>query len=421
MGNSFLRVRGFSDFSPDKSSRLDFFLTKARDILSCWGYGELMLPALEEEGLFKRGLGESTDIIERQIFKIEGKDIALRPEGTAQVVRYFVQNKIYSQSKHSKFFYRGPMFRGERPQKGRLRQFHHIGAEVIGSYSCYTDAEIILAAIALVEAFSVKDFKLKINTLGCGHDKQKLSERISVSLKNSLGFLCDDCKRRLSLNPLRVLDCKKDSCKKLIASLEIGRSHLCKDCLEHFEGVLSLLSDSGVTYEYDQSLVRGLDYYTNTVFELTSSSLGSQDAIGAGGRYNNLIKSLGGPDIGAVGFALGLERIMIVLGDTEKGLSLSVMVITTNDGLKRSGFKIMQELRRQGVSSDMDFDGKSVKSQLRYAQKIGAKYSVILGEDEFKEDSVVLRNMEESTQDKVSIKNLVSILKKSLYDAQVIP
>jgi histidyl-tRNA synthetase len=404
-------VRGTSDFDPAASLIFNEVSNAARQIFKIFDYQEIILPHLEEKELFIKGVGEFTDIVERQIFKIEGKDIVLRPEGTAQVIRYFLQNSLYKQSDFHKFFYIGPMFRGERPQKGRLRQFYHLGVEAIGSNSFYLDAEIIILSLRILEAVGIKDKELKINSLGCSEDKQKFARYLQKTLAANEGKLCDVCKKRVDKNPLRVLDCKLTQCRKVIDSLNLTKEALCAGCLAQFKDLLSLLDDLGIKYSYSPYLVRGLDYYTNTVFEISSSKLGSQDAIGAGGRYNNLIKFLGGPDIPATGFALGLERILLVLDKTAQAKGLDVFVAVAGKNLLRDGFKILESLRKQNLACDYDYCDKSLKAQLRIAQKRGARFVVIIGEEEQKKGTVLFKNMEKATQIEVNKEDLIKYTK----------
>jgi len=404
-------IRGTSDLFGSESVLFREINNKARLMLDEFGYEELILPLLEEKDLFIRSVGQNTDIVERQMFKIEDKDIVLRPEGTAQVIRYYLQNSLYKKSDFYKFYYIGSMFRGERPQKGRLRQFNHVGAEAIGSNSFYLDAEMISLALRIIDEVGIKDKKLAINTLGCLQDKNKFSDYIKKSLKNSESKLCLDCKRRLKTNPLRVIDCKVAQCKKIVKSLDFSNSHVCGDCNSHFKDLLSLLNNLGIEYDYNPYLVRGLDYYTNTVFEISSSKLGSQDAVGAGGRYNNLIKSLGGPDVAAIGFALGLERVMLCLGDSTKEKNLEVFVAITSKEVKPFGFNILKELRENSIAADFDYCNKSLKGQMRIAQKKGVRFVVIVGEEEIRDERVILKNMLESSQETIEIDKLISTIK----------
>lgn len=415
MKNNYNSIRGTCDFHPSQTRIFNHLVRQARDIFPLFGYEEIILPLLEEQGLFVRGVGETTDIVERQMFKIEEKDIVLRPEGTAQVIRYYLEHALHKQSDFHKFFYVGPMFRGERPQKGRLRQFHHIGAEAIGSKSPYLDAEVIQVAAAILEKIGIRERELKINSLGCNEDKKKFSEDLQQSLRSHSDRLCEDCCRRMDKNPLRVLDCKEEGCKTVVLSLGLGKAHLCKACLDDFDKVLSLLEGLNIRYTYSPYLVRGLDYYTNTVFEFVSSSLGAQDAVGAGGRYNNLIQTLGGPQIPAIGFAFGIERLLLVLEKTPFGvpgdIAKNVFIAVRNESFYQEAFRLLAELRGQGIAAQMDYCGKSLKGQLRFAQKYQAHSVVIFAEDEWKENAVVLRNMVTSTQEKVKREDIISIIK----------
>lgn len=410
MKKGYSNIRGTSDLSGPEAVLFSKINQKARRIFKIFNYQELILPCLEEKGLFVRGVGQATDIVDKQMFKIQGKDIVLRPEGTAQVARYYLQNAIHRKTAFSKFFYLGPMFRGERPQKGRLRQFNHIGAEAIGSNSFYLDSEMIDLSLKILDAAGIKEKKLLINSLGCEKDKKDFSKLIKKELTVNKKHFCEDCRRRLDKNPLRVLDCKEEKCQKLLKNFKsqmLGPTTcLCSDCAEHFSNLWHLLKDLKINYEIDRYLVRGLDYYTNTVFEITSSKLGSKDAIGAGGRYNNLIKSLGGPEIPAIGFALGLERMLIAHAQSGKESEVDVFVAVTGEELRKVSFRILNDLRKSGLSCDYDYSRKSLKGQLRFAAKSGAKYVVIVGDDEFKEDCVLLKDMAKGTQKKIRIGDL---------------
>jgi len=409
-------IRGMSDFSPSESLAFGEIIEKAKGIFKVFNYKEIILPILEEKDLFIKGVGETTDIVERQMFKIEGKDIVLRPEGTAQVIRYYLQNSLHKKSDFHKFFYIGPMFRGERPQKGRLRQFHHIGAEAIGSNNAYLDAEMINLSLKILEAIGIKDKTLWINSLGCKTDKDKFAKIVKEGVLQDKDNLCEDCNRRAYKNPLRVLDCKKDQCKSIARTWVTQaanpmKNYLCDACKKEFKDVLKILDDSGIGYKLSTFLVRGLDYYTNTVFEITAPGLGSQDTIGAGGRYNNLVESLGGPSKPAIGFALGVERILLSLGELKKKQKLDYFIAVDNRSLIKEGFYFLNKLREKGISVDFDYCDKSLKTQLRIAHKKGAKYVVLLAEDKYKTGYLVLKNMQDSTQEDIRLENFLARFK----------
>ncbi|MDD3296179.1 MAG: histidine--tRNA ligase [Candidatus Omnitrophica bacterium] len=411
-------IRGTSDFDGSDAFLFGKVNLKSKFILKSFGYEEIILPLLEEEGLFAKGVGQGTDIVERQMFKIEGKDIVLRPEGTAQVVRYYLQNSLNKKSDFYKFFYTGAMFRGERPQKGRLRQFHHIGAEAIGSNSFYLDAEIIDLSLKILDSVGLKERKLIINSLGCKKDKDKFIGLLKADLDKRKKYLCEDCHIRLNKNPLRVLDCKNEECRKQIKSFmkidSYPQDYLCPRCFDDYKNLIGLLDDLSIKYILDPCLVRGLDYYTNTVFEITSLELGAQNAIGAGGRYNGLIKSLGGPDIPAVGFALGVERILLALGSTSLEPALDIFVVVSGRSLEKVGFQIVRELREAGVNADLDFCGKSLKGQMRLAQKKKASFALIIGEQELAQGSVLFKNMVNSQQEKVARSGILDYCEKNI-------
>lgn len=415
MEKCYTRVKGTTDFYPPYSNIFQDITDKARDLFKKFGYEEIILPILEEETVFTRSIGETSDIIEKQIFKIKDRGLVLRPEATAQVVRFYLEHALYKQKDFHKFFYIGAMFRGEKPQKGRLRQFHHIGCEALGSESPYIDLEIIKLSTLILKRCGVKEFSLKINSLGCEPDKKKLITTLKKELATYKDKLCPLCKQRIERNPLRVLDCKKSICQELVSYFALGKAHLCKACREHFEELLSLMEEFNVSYIYDPKLVRGLDYYTNTVFELESPKLGAQSACGGGGRYNDLVKNLGGPDIPAIGFALGLERIMLLLKKLQDTLLSVVFVAYTSPGVRKEAFKILDMLRENGVISDTSFKNKSLKSQLRFAQKIGAVFTVIVGDQELQEEQVILRDMKQSKQEKVGISQLLKIMESHGY------
>ncbi|MBN2120049.1 MAG: histidine--tRNA ligase [Candidatus Omnitrophica bacterium] len=407
--------RGTKDFLPQEAYAVSLLENNSRKIFRIYGYEEVRLPFIENSEVFIRSLGQTSEIIERQIFKIEAKDnLCLRPEATAQVVRSYIENAFY-QHKLSKLFYIGAMFRGERPQKGRLRQFHHIGAEAIGQSSPFLDVEVISLARDLLLELGVDKFELKINSLGCVEDKERLKALLREKLSSKHGRLCEDCQKRFSVNILRVLDCKKPACKELVASLDIGRSYLCKDCSGYFDTILDMLKSLSIDYSHVATLVRGLDYYTRTVFEFTSPLLGAQDAVGAGGRYDNLVQELGGPSRPACGFALGLERILLLRGKEPKPRLRAFVVYAAQD-LQKQAFMVLRSLRQAGISSDMSFDFTSLKSQLRLCQKLEADFAVILGPDEMRDKILILRDMKASVQDKIEINDLIKRLKPKEQD-----
>ncbi len=374
---------------------------KSRKIFSLFGFSEMITPIFEDSGLFVRSLGDGSDIVSKQMLEIKTKErpLILRPEGTASIIRAYLEHRLDKKEGFKKISYIGPMFRGERPQKGRLRQFTHIGAEAIGSYSPALDAEVILLMTKLLNSFGLNDYVINLNSVGCTKDKDKLKSILKQELGSKSSKLCPNCQKRLKENTLRILDCKKDSCKEIVSQIVLKEDFRCLNCARHFKLVKDYLDQFKIAYKEILTLVRGLDYYTGTVFEVTNSSLGSQDALAAGGRYDKLVAQLGGPDIGAVGFALGLERIVLVLdsqGKThfeEEDRGLDVFVVITQEEFLAKGLAILNDLRAAGISADIDYCSRSLKAQMRRANNKKAKIVLMLGEEEVGAHNVSLKDM----------------------------
>jgi len=432
--------RGTADILPDEIAAWQNLETTARRILKTYHYQEIRTPIFEDINLFVRSLGEATDVVNKQLFEVKSHEIetaeqvampveyhpyALRPEGTAAVVRSYLANGLDSKDQLSKLFYIGPMFRGERPQKGRLRQFHQIGVEAISSYGHphYLDVEILTLAMHLLKDLGVKNPRLKINSLGSKDDK----ERISIWLREELGKykkdLCENCQNRFERNVFRVLDCKNESCRRIVTSVDKDLP-LSVDSKSHFQAVQEAFKKINIDFEIAPYLVRGLDYYTHTVFEITADGLGSQDAVGAGGGYDGLIHELGGsPNInyGAIGFALGIERILLSKGNTIEPLNpLIAFVVSKYQG---EAFRLANQLRQANISVDMSFChpvffksemSASFKSQMSRANKLNARFALILGEEEIKNGTVAVKDMVKSVQEPVNKDKIVDYLRKAL-------
>lgn len=411
MNKKFSVPRGTADILPDDIASWQFIEATARNVLTVYGYKQIITPLFEETELFARSMGQTSDVVQKQMLTLqsqrqegESAGLALRPEGTAAVVRSYIENSFDRKETLSKLFYIGPMFRGERPQKGRLRQFHQIGVEAIGpeSASPYLDAEVIRLSVELLTQAGLQpaDFKLKINTLGSNDDKTNFAKFLREHLQPARSGLCEDCQDRFERNVFRVLDCKNKSCQALVAKLDLNHAYLSADSRKYFADVCLALDSLGIKYEKSLTLVRGLDYYTHTVFEISSSALGSQDALGAGGRYNNLVSQLGGPAVDAIGFALGVERILLALVDHPKPASrpLKVFIVTLDEASLRRGFQILHILRRHHIAGDMSYRLSSMKSQMRQADKSGAEFVMIIGEEEYKKGAVTLKQMSSGKQ-----------------------
>ncbi|MDD5109179.1 MAG: histidine--tRNA ligase [Candidatus Omnitrophica bacterium] len=426
----FKRIPGTKDILPEEAFSWQRIETEARKIFSLYNYQEIRTPIIEEASLFNRTLGTTAEIVQKQMFLIHKdrpssttpfrkghmhnqEDVyALRPEGTASIIRSYLENNLDKTSGFLKLYYIGPMFRLERPQKGRLRQFHHIGCEAIGSQDAGLDVETIALAVCLLKDFGISGYIIKINSLGCSKDKQTLSLKLKEDLQKKSKDLCADCQQRLKNNVLRILDCKNQSCQKIVKTLFLNQSHLCPDCLSHFNEVKKGLDILGIPFQIQDQLVRGLDYYNRTVFEITHNDLGSQDAIGAGGRYNNLVHELGGPELGGIGFAFGVERLLLAKGALkETSQKKLVYLITLGEAAKNAGIKILDQLRKSDIACDTDYLNKSLKGALRTANDSGANLVLILGDDELKNNTITLKDMSKSTQKEVKIEDLTKELK----------
>ena len=420
MLKKFAVPRGTSDILPDQIPSWEQVELKARKICKSYGYKEIRTPIYEDTALFKRSLGQTSDVVNKQLLELTSSKVdegyALRPEGTASIVRSYIENSMDTKESLSKLFYIGPMFRGERPQKGRLRQFHQIGVEAIGpnSTSPYLDAEVIALSVQLLKDFGVKNPKLKINSLGSKEDK----EQVSVWLRQEIGKhkkdLCEECQNRFERNVFRVLDCKNESCRRII-TLVVKELPLPDSSKAYFKAVQGALKAAGINFEVAPYLVRGLDYYIHTVFEITAEGLGSQDAVGAGGRYSGLVHELGGNEkmeYGAIGFALGIERILLAVGEgSAPVVILDAYVIAMDEAYQSKAFLLTQQLRQAGLSADINFSGGSMKSQMNKANKANARFALILGEEEMKNKTVTIKNMQTSSQEAVSWDQVVERLK----------
>ena len=421
MNKKFAVPRGTSDILPDAFPLWETLESKARKICKSYGYREIRTPIYEDTNLFKRSLGTTSEVVNKQLLELvsgkEDEGYALRPEGTAAVVRSYIENSLDKNEPLSKLFYIGPMFRGERPQKGRLRQFHQIGVEAIGpnSTSPFLDAEMMALAMHLLNKLGVKGLRLQINSLGSTEDKTNISAWLRGEFAKHKKDLCEDCQSRFERNIFRVLDCKKGICRKVV-TLVVKKLPLSSQSQDYFDQVRSALKSVGVTFEVSPHLVRGLDYYTHTVFEITAEGLGSQDAVGAGGRYGGLVQELGGSEnVGGIGFALGVERILLASGQITADLSeVDVFVIAMKEEYQPQAFLLLQQLREAGISADMSFTGGSMKSQMGRADKAHAHYTLILGEEEIRNNTVALKNMGTSQQETIDAKIIVEVIKSKL-------
>lgn len=409
-------LRGFHDVLPGDVRRWQFIEGGARRVFDLYGYSEIRIPVLEFTDVFARSLGTTTDIVEKEMYTFtdrDGSSITLRPEGTAGVVRSYVENSMHSKSPVNKLWYGGMMFRHERPQKGRYRGFYQIGAELLGPEEPAADAELITMVWKFLAEIGLSGrLTLELSSLGDGACRPQYRQKLIDYFTPRKDKLCEDCRRRLDTNPLRIFDCKEEGCRAVAANAPKMLDNLCEDCAAHFTEVKGFLHSAGIPYEINPKIVRGLDYYTRTVFEVTTNELGSQNAVAAGGRYDGLVEELGGPSTPAVGFATGMERLVLLHekaypGGFEK--EVGVFIAHIGQGTRTEAFKLAAALRDKGVSVEMEYGGRSLKSQLKRADKSGAEYTIIIGEDELSRGKVKVRRMESGAEDEVDIDRASSI------------
>ena len=405
--------RGTGDILPDKVGEWRYVEEKIRDICHRFGYREIRTPMFEHTELFHRGIGDTTDVVEKEMYTFVdrgGRSITLRPENTAAAVRSYLQNKLYADNALTKLFYIGSMFRYDRPQAGRYREFHQFGIEALGESNPAIDAEVIILAVRFLESLGLKELELSLNSVGCPTCRKAYRDKLQEFFKEKISELCDDCRSRFDRNPMRILDCKNEKCQELSVGAPEIADCLCDECREHFEKVKENLTASGISFKLDARLVRGLDYYTKTAFEIKYTPLGAQSAVAGGGRYDGLVEEIGGNPTPAVGFATGLERVLLALekqnllqAQTE---TLDVYVVALGEAAQLAAFKLLGDLRDAGLAAQMDYAGRSMKAQMKQANKFNARYALIIGEDELKEGVVMLRDMQDSQQEKISINDI---------------
>ena len=410
--------RGTSDTIAAESRKWQYIEEKARDICRRFGFGEIRTPTFEHTELFLRGVGDTTDVVEKQMYTFEDKgnrSITLRPEGTASAARAYIEHNLGAQPLPIKLYYIIPCFRYEKPQAGRLREFHQFGVEVFGSPAPMVDAEIISLAILLLNELGLRDLSLNINSIGCPSCRKAYNEKLIAYFKAHEDELCDTCKSRLERNPLRILDCKSPVCGALAKDAPKLIDFICEECSEHFNTVKSLLDGMGIAYTVDPDIVRGLDYYTKTVFEIASNDIGSQSAVCGGGRYDGLIEELGGAPTPGIGFALGIERLIMVM--EKKGLPFGevaepkLFVANIGDSAGAYAEKLVYSLRQSGIICEKDRMGRSLKAQMKYADKSGFAYTVFLGDDEIAQKRATLKRMSDGESVVVELDELINYLK----------
>lgn len=405
--------KGTKDILPPEMPLWHFMETKANEVFTKFGAKEIRTPIFEATELFARGVGDTTDIVNKEMYTFEKSErsLTLRPENTAGVVRSFIENGMHRLAAPVKLWYKGPMFRYERPQAGRQRQFHQVGVEVFGIKQATADAEVILMAVNYLKALGLNDLSVELNSLGCPECREEFKKKLKSVIKPYLSELCPDCQARYEKNPLRLLDCKVEECKEIYAKPEIQEviqsDFICEDCANHFNELKGYLDALNINYSINKLLVRGLDYYNRTVFEIKSNNLGSQNAVCGGGRYDSLVRNLGGEDTPAIGFAMGMERLASLIGQKEDE-KLNAYIVCNNP---LEAIKLTEEMRESGVTCEFDLTNKKFVKQLEKASKL-ANFALILGEDEITSGEVTIKNLDTSEQQTVDRKDVLEVIKK---------
>jgi histidyl-tRNA synthetase len=404
-------VRGFKDILPDEIELWYRVESLARSVFNAFGLKEIRIPFLEKTEIFARSIGEHTDIVEKEMYTFtdrSGDSLTLRPEATAGLVRAVNEHKLFAESPVLKLFTIGAMFRHERPQKGRLRQFHQINIEVIGTKAPFSDTEVIWMAWDILEQLGLKDLRLEINSLGCQECRPGYRNDLKKYLDDVFQDLCPDCRRRSKINPLRVFDCKHEACRKIMAKAPLNKEYLCSECTDHLDSVLSFLKTLGISFVINPYLVRGLDYYVMTTFEIVSPDLGAQSTVAAGGRYDGLLEALGGPDLPGIGMAIGVDRLLLLLGKDKKGPSIDMFVAALGPEARREVMHWIRHWRRQGLAVQMSYEDRGLKAQMKQADRVGARYVLIAGENELDKKQVVVRDMITRDQHEVPVDDVIS-------------
>ncbi|MDE7300939.1 MAG: histidine--tRNA ligase [Clostridia bacterium] len=409
--------KGTKDVLPQEAHKWQFIESTAREVAKVFNIKEIRTPVFEHTELFQRGVGETTDVVTKEMYTFEdkgGRSITLKPEGTAGAARSFIENGLANQPLPLKAFYIAPCYRYERPQAGRLREFHQFGIEVFGSAQPDCDAEVIFAASTFLKKLGIKDTVLEINSIGCKDCRAEYNKALKDYFRPHLSEMCATCNERFEKNPLRMIDCKEEGCKKITAGAPKILDYLCPDCKAHFESVKNLLSAMGVEYKVNPDIVRGLDYYSRTVFEFVSTSIGAQGTVCGGGRYDGLISQLGGGDVPAIGFAAGLERLILLMDNTgvafpEEQLP-RIYVAGMDENTRAKAFEIVNNLRLGGICAECDHMGKSLKAQFKYADKLGAEYVAVIGGDELTKGACTLKKMADGTTPEVAFTDILKFL-----------
>ena len=411
--------KGTKDILPKEVYKWQYVENSFHDLCSKYAFKEIRTPMFEHTELFLRGVGDTTDIVEKQMYSFEDfakRNITLKPEGTSPVVRAFVEHKIYADVQPTKLYYNIPCFRYENPQAGRQRQFHQFGVEIFGADNMMADAEVISLAADFLESLGIDELELRINSIGCPSCREKYRALLKEFLKSKYDDLCNTCKGRYEKNPMRILDCKSPVCQEFVQGAPVMLDYICDDCSTAFDELQNNLKAMDVEFTVDSGIVRGLDYYTKTAFEFITNKIGAQGTVCGGGRYDNLIEQIGGPSIPGVGFGLGVERLLLVMEksgvEIPEPQNVDVFVAVMGEKAKLFGLKLMKDLRKQGFKAEMDIMGRNIKGQFKYADRLHAKYTLVIGDNELAEEKVSIKNMDTSEQRQVPLEDIVKEIGK---------
>ena len=410
--------KGTKDILPDSSSEWIFLEKKFRDICELYGFSEIRTPMFEHTELFKRGVGDSTDIVQKEMYTFldYGKrSITLKPEGTSPVARAFMEHKKYADPQPTKYFYISPCFRYEKPQSGRLREFHQFGVEVFGTSSMMADAEVIILAQNFLDSLGIKDTELRINSVGCPKCREKHRNALKEFLYSKKDQLCDMCKIRYDINPMRILDCKDKSCQELTKDAPVMLDFLCEDCQKAFEDLRKQLDHTGIRYVVDPKIVRGLDYYTKTAFEFVTTGIGAQGTVCGGGRYDHLLEEIGDLEVPGVGFGLGIERLIMLMKDRKidfpEQRHPKVCIAFIGDEPRLFAIDLVNRLRNNGISACIDLLERNIKGQFKFADRVNAEYVAVIGDDEIKSHTITVKNMRTGEQTKTAIEEMMELFR----------
>ncbi|MDY2959673.1 MAG: histidine--tRNA ligase [Hornefia sp.] len=412
--------KGTKDVLPDQVYRWHYVEKKFDDICKRYGYKEIRTPIFEHTELINRGVGDTTDIVQKEMYTFNdhgGRSLTLRPEGTSPAVRAFVEHRMYAEVQPTKLYYDAACFRYEKPQSGRLRQFHQLGVEIFGTPNMMADADVICLGHDFLEEMGIKDVVLEINSVGCPTCRAIYRKALQDFLKPHYEALCDTCKGRYDRNPMRILDCKSPEDQKIVKDAPEMLDYLCDDCASSFEEVKNHLDAMGLEYKVNPRIVRGLDYYTKTAFEFVSNKIGAQGTVCGGGRYDNLCQEIGGPPIPGVGFGLGKERLLMLMEANEVEAPeedpSDVFIVTMGDNAKTKGLELLRELHKKGISAQMDTLSRNVKGQFKYAARLNARKTIVIGDEELEKGVVQIKDMDKHQQQEVAFADIFETIKKA--------